>query len=62
MSSTSFRWNASEGGTVEVLGDTVTGYIINVVRDETEDPIRIPPSISVKLKSHQVELCLPVVY
>ncbi|KAL3523379.1 hypothetical protein ACH5RR_016213 [Cinchona calisaya] len=54
ISSTSCNWNSSEGGTVEMVGDSSTGYIVNVVRDEGEDPIRIPPSISVKLKSHQI--------
>lgn len=53
--STSRNWNSPERRMVEVLGDPLRGYIVNNVRDEGEDPIRIPPSISVKLKPHQVE-------
>ncbi|KAL0452217.1 UNVERIFIED_CONTAM: protein CHROMATIN REMODELING 20 [Sesamum latifolium] len=37
----------------EVLGDSSSGYIINLVREEGEDAVRIPPSISTKLKLHQ---------
>ncbi|KAM7532167.1 hypothetical protein LguiB_035577 [Lonicera macranthoides] len=52
-SSVSFTGNVSEGGTVEVLGDGVTGYIVNVVREDGEEAVRIPRSISNKLKAHQ---------
>ncbi|XP_019054212.1 PREDICTED: protein CHROMATIN REMODELING 20 isoform X2 [Nelumbo nucifera] len=44
---------ASEGGSVEVLGDATSGYIVNVVREKDEEAVRIPPSISSKLKPHQ---------
>ncbi|CAN1271375.1 Protein CHROMATIN REMODELING 20 [Linum perenne] len=43
-----------EGATVEVLGDATTGYVVNVVREKGEEAVRIPPSISAKLKAHQV--------
>nr|GMC50152.1 protein CHROMATIN REMODELING 20 isoform X1 [Ipomoea batatas] len=43
-----------ENGSVEMLGDAKTGYVVNVVRDEGEEAVRIPPSMSAKLKSHQV--------
>ncbi|KAL7614893.1 hypothetical protein Lser_V15G05260 [Lactuca serriola] len=51
---TSFRATVSDGTTVKVLGDAQTGYIVNVVREENEEAVRLPPSISIKLKSHQV--------
>ncbi|KAK1260994.1 Chromatin structure-remodeling complex protein SYD [Acorus gramineus] len=44
----------TEGANVEMLGDANDGYIVNVVREEDEEPVRIPPSISAKLKPHQV--------
>ncbi|KAI3725381.1 hypothetical protein L1987_65168 [Smallanthus sonchifolius] len=34
--------------------DAQTGYIVNVVREEKEEAVRLPQSISTKLKSHQV--------
>lgn len=43
-----------ESGNLEMLGDVETGYIVNVVREEGEEAVRIPRSISEKLKSHQV--------
>ncbi|CAN1765750.1 Protein CHROMATIN REMODELING 20 [Linum perenne] len=43
-----------EGATVEVLGDATTGYVVNVVREKGEEAVRIPPSISAKLKAHQI--------
>ncbi|CAJ1976268.1 unnamed protein product [Sphenostylis stenocarpa] len=46
--------NLSEGATVEVLGDAQAGYIVNVVREKGEEAVRIPPSISAKLKAHQI--------
>lgn len=39
---------------VEVLGDAHSGYIVNVAREIGEEAVRIPPSISAKLKVHQV--------
>lgn len=54
MNSGSCNYNKSEGGTAEVLGDPSRGYIVNVVRDAAEEPVRIPPSISAKLKPHQI--------
>ncbi|KAL1339819.1 hypothetical protein AAHE18_U068600 [Arachis hypogaea] len=46
--------NLSEGASVEVLGDAASGYIVNVVREKGEEAVRIPPSISAKLKAHQI--------
>lgn len=46
--------NTTEGASVEVLGDATTGYIVNVAREEGEDPVRIPASICAKLKPHQI--------
>ncbi|KAF3452373.1 hypothetical protein FNV43_RR02806 [Rhamnella rubrinervis] len=43
-----------EGASTEVLGDASTGYIVNVVREKGEEAVRIPSSISAKLKTHQV--------
>lgn len=37
-----------------MLGDVIDGFIVNVAREENEEPVRIPPSISAKLKPHQV--------
>ena len=54
----SFRATVSDGTTVKVLGDAQTGYIVNVVREENEEAVRLPPSISIKLKSHQVIITL----
>ncbi|XP_012089374.1 protein CHROMATIN REMODELING 20 isoform X2 [Jatropha curcas] len=54
MKSASCNGNLPEGATVEVLGDSATGYIVNVVREKGEEAVRIPPSISAKLKAHQV--------
>ncbi|GMP68033.1 hypothetical protein CsSME_00027792 [Camellia sinensis var. sinensis] len=53
-SSVNFSGNLPEGCSAEVLGDALTGYIVNVVRDKGEEAVRIPPSISGKLKSHQI--------
>lgn len=46
--------NLSEEASLEVLGDAATGYIVNVARESGEEAVRIPPSISSKLKAHQV--------
>ncbi|XP_021684987.2 protein CHROMATIN REMODELING 20 isoform X2 [Hevea brasiliensis] len=54
MSSASCNGSLPEGANVEVLGDAATGYIVNVVREKGEEAVRIPPSISAKLKAHQV--------
>uniref|UniRef100_A0A5B7C3W7 ATP-dependent helicase ATRX n=1 Tax=Davidia involucrata TaxID=16924 RepID=A0A5B7C3W7_DAVIN len=54
MSSASLNGNLPEGGSVDVLGDPLAGYIVNVVREKGEEAVRIPPSISAKLKAHQV--------
>ena len=49
-----YNGSLPEGATSEVLGDISTGFIVNVVREKGEDAVRIPPSISTKLKTHQV--------
>ncbi|XP_071702520.1 protein CHROMATIN REMODELING 20 [Rutidosis leptorrhynchoides] len=50
-----YRETVSDGGvTFDMLGDAQTGYIVNVVREENEQAVRLPQSISTKLKSHQV--------
>ncbi|XP_044499237.1 protein CHROMATIN REMODELING 20-like isoform X2 [Mangifera indica] len=53
-SSASFEGDLPTAASAEVLGDAITGYIVNVVREKGEEAVRIPPSISVKLKAHQV--------
>ncbi|KAI4350074.1 hypothetical protein L6164_010597 [Bauhinia variegata] len=53
-SSAGYHGNLSEGSGIEVLGDALTGYIVNVVREKGEEAVRIPPSISAKLKTHQI--------
>lgn len=58
MSSCGYIGNLSEGASSEVLGDALTGYVVNVVREKGEDAVRVPPSISAKLKAHQVLLCV----
>lgn len=54
MSSGGCNGNLPEGATVEMLGDASKGYIVNVVREKGEEAVRIPPSISAKLKVHQI--------
>ncbi|KAI3459053.1 hypothetical protein Pfo_015716 [Paulownia fortunei] len=54
MSSAVSNNSSLDGTGVEMLGDTSAGYIINVVREEGEEAVRIPPSISTKLKIHQI--------
>lgn len=54
MNAASCNGNLSEDTSVEVLGDASKGYIVNVVREKGEEAVRIPPSISAKLKVHQV--------
>ncbi|KAK2968272.1 hypothetical protein RJ640_016204 [Escallonia rubra] len=55
MNSTSSVENLSQSDTVEVLSDALRGYIVNAVREEGEEAVRIPSSISTKLKPHQVK-------
>ncbi|KAH6832693.1 P-loop containing nucleoside triphosphate hydrolases superfamily protein [Perilla frutescens var. hirtella] len=43
-----------KGAGVEVLDNASSGYIINMAREEDEEAVRIPPSISMKLKLHQL--------
>ncbi|CAN8294962.1 unnamed protein product [Cochlearia groenlandica] len=43
-----------QGAETEVLGDAHTGYIVNVAREIGEETVRVPRSISAKLKVHQV--------
>ncbi|XP_031481997.1 protein CHROMATIN REMODELING 20 isoform X2 [Nymphaea colorata] len=38
----------------ELTGDAANGYIVNVAREENEEPIRVPSSISTFLKPHQI--------
>ncbi|XP_058095092.1 protein CHROMATIN REMODELING 20 isoform X2 [Magnolia sinica] len=52
--STSCNGNATVGTSVKVLGDATNGFIVNVAREADEVPVRIPPSISAKLKPHQI--------
>jgi transcriptional regulator ATRX len=49
-----------EGAEVEVLGDAHSGYIVNVVREIGEEAVRVPRSISAKLKVHQVSIYICV--
>ncbi|XP_042518002.1 protein CHROMATIN REMODELING 20 isoform X2 [Macadamia integrifolia] len=46
--------NVPDGADAEILGDVINGYIANVVREKDEEAVRIPPSISSKLKPHQI--------
>ncbi|ERN15878.1 protein CHROMATIN REMODELING 20 [Amborella trichopoda] len=46
--------NAADFAGEKVLGDAVKGFIMNVVREENEEPVRVPPSISAHLKPHQI--------
>lgn len=54
MNVSSCAGSLPEGASSEVLGDSSTGFIVNVVREKGEEAVRIPPSISAKLKTHQV--------
>ncbi|KAM3290099.1 protein CHROMATIN REMODELING 20 [Capsicum chacoense] len=54
MNSGNYCKSSYESGGLEMLGDVETGYIVNVVREEGEEAVRIPHSISEKLKPHQV--------
>lgn len=54
MDSGNYCKSSYESGGLEMLGDVETGYIVNVVREEGEEAVRIPHSISEKLKPHQV--------
>jgi transcriptional regulator ATRX len=50
----SFTGNVAEGVPTEVVGDGLTGYVVNVVREDGEQAVTIPQSISAKLKAHQI--------
>ncbi|KAL5707173.1 DNA helicase [Ranunculus cassubicifolius] len=52
--SSSCSGSTLEGASAEVLGDATKGYIVNVVREKEEEAVRIPASISAKLKPHQI--------
>lgn len=52
--SANFKATVSQDVTADMLGDAQTGYIVNVVREENEEAVRLPKSISTKLKTHQV--------
>lgn len=54
MNSGGCNGNLTEGASLEILGDAQAGYIVNVVREIGEEAVRIPASISAKLKAHQV--------
>lgn len=54
MSSSVDNRNSYDGTGAGILHDISAGYIVNVVREEGEEAVRIPPSISTKLKIHQV--------
>ncbi|KAL3650059.1 hypothetical protein CASFOL_006462 [Castilleja foliolosa] len=43
-----------DGAGFKVLGDSSSGYIINMLREEGEEAVRVPQSISTKLKLHQI--------
>ncbi|KAL6641027.1 hypothetical protein ACP70R_019208 [Stipagrostis hirtigluma subsp. patula] len=45
----------SFGAPSEVSLDAGDGHIVNLAREEDEEPVRIPSSMSSKLKPHQVE-------
>ncbi|KAL8517913.1 hypothetical protein ACS0TY_009283 [Phlomoides rotata] len=45
---------SNDGAGAEKLDDNSSGYIINVLSEEGEEAVRIPPSISRKLKHHQI--------
>lgn len=56
---------AGKGFGVEVEDNASAGYIINLLREGDEEAVRIPPSISMNLKSHQVcnsPSCLSYIY
>ncbi|KAL8104242.1 protein CHROMATIN REMODELING 20 isoform X2 [Apium graveolens] len=53
-SSVGLSVDVSESCAADVLGDALSGYVVNVAREEGEEAVRIPPSISSKLKVHQV--------
>ncbi|GAB4835468.1 hypothetical protein Ancab_000376 [Ancistrocladus abbreviatus] len=54
MNAAACNGSLPEDASSEVLGDSLTGFIVNVVREKGEDAVKIPPSISSKLKAHQV--------
>ncbi|GFP90113.1 protein chromatin remodeling 20 [Phtheirospermum japonicum] len=44
---------SNDGAGFEVLGNSSSGDIINLAREEGEEAVRVPQSISMKLKLHQ---------
>ena len=49
------NFGTSFGGLSDVtLEDAGDGHIVNLAREEDEEPVRIPCSMSSKLKTHQV--------
>ncbi|KAK8633968.1 hypothetical protein V6N13_014797 [Hibiscus sabdariffa] len=54
LNSSSCGRNLLDEANLEMLGDANTGYIVNVRREDGEEAVRIPPSISAKLKVHQI--------
>ncbi|KAK8487918.1 hypothetical protein V6N11_014375 [Hibiscus sabdariffa] len=54
LNSSSRGRNLLDEANLEMLGDANTGYIVNVRREDGEEAVRIPPSISAKLKVHQI--------
>lgn len=46
--------SSNESVTESIMADATEGFIINVARETDEEPVRIPLSISTKLKPHQV--------
>ena len=51
-----------ESNDTKVLGDEISGYIVNVAREDGEEPITIPPSLSGSMKPHQVSFSLSNYY
>lgn len=41
--------------TLRMLDDPVEGYVVNIAREDDEESVKIVPSLSMKLKPHQVE-------
>ncbi|XP_074572269.1 protein CHROMATIN REMODELING 20 isoform X2 [Curcuma longa] len=46
--------SSNESVTESIMADATEGFIINVARETDEEPVRIPQSISAKLKPHQI--------
>ncbi|KAK8963018.1 DNA repair and recombination protein RAD54 [Platanthera guangdongensis] len=41
--------------TLRMLDDPAEGYVVNIAREDDEEPVKIVSSLSMKLKPHQVE-------